>query len=164
MIAVRQDQGAQGLRLAARLEKMGKVVLRLLGIAHILDGRGRAESAALVGLEPQSLARAVDRYNAEGIAGLKDRTIPGRPCKLSSEQSAELKRIVLAGPEDRENGHPEFKIRHIVDLIEKKMGHSHECRGHAHEASFAEVGETGVSTGAPQGGSGRPGRVQGDVP
>ncbi|HWJ19532.1 MAG TPA: IS630 family transposase [Geobacterales bacterium] len=122
MIAVRQDQGAQGLRLAARLEKMGKVVLRLLGIAHILDGRGRAESAALVGLEPQSLARAVDRYNAEGIAGLKDRTIPGRPCKLSSEQSAELKRIVLAGPEDRENGHPEFKIRHIVDLIEKKWG------------------------------------------
>jgi transposase len=64
----------------------------------------------------------VDRYNAEGIAGLKDRTIPGRPCKLSAEQSAELKQIVLAGPEDRENGHPEFKIRHIVDLIEQKWG------------------------------------------
>ena len=49
MIAVRQDEGAQGLRLVARLEKVGKVVLRLLGIAHIMDGRGREESAALVG-------------------------------------------------------------------------------------------------------------------
>jgi transposase len=120
MIAVRQDEGAQGLRLAARLEKAGKVVLRLLGIAHILDGRGREESAALVGLPPRNLARAVARYNAEGIAGLKDRTSPGRPSKLSAEQSAELKQIVLAGPEDRENGYPEFKVRHVVDVIEKK--------------------------------------------
>jgi transposase len=122
MIAVRQDEGAQGLRLAARLEKAGKVVLRLLGIAHILDGRGREESAALVGLPPRNLARAVARYNAEGIAGLKDRTSPGRPSKLSAEQSAELKQIVLAGPEDRENGYPEFKVRHVVDVIEKKWG------------------------------------------
>ena len=39
MIPLRQDSDAQGLRLLARLEKVGKVVLRLLGIAHILDGR-----------------------------------------------------------------------------------------------------------------------------
>ena len=122
MIPVRQDKDAQGLRLLARLEKVGKVVLRLLGIAHILDGRGREESASLVGLAARDLTRAVKRYNAEGIAGLKDRTIPGRPSKLTPQQDAELKQLVLAGPEDRENGCPEFKVRHIVDLIEKKWG------------------------------------------
>src|SRR5664279_2533851 len=99
MIAVRQDEGAQGLRLVARLEKVGKVVLRLLGIAHILDGRGREESAALVGLPPRNLARAVTRYNAEGIAGLKDRTSPGRPSMLTLEQAVELKQIMLARSE-----------------------------------------------------------------
>ena len=37
MIPVRQDSDAQGLRVLARLEKVGKVVLRLLGLAHILE-------------------------------------------------------------------------------------------------------------------------------
>ena len=122
MIPVRQDKDAQGLRLLARLEKAGKVVLRLLGIAHILDGRGREQSAVLVGLAPRDLTRAVKRYNAEGVAGLKDRTIPGRPSRLTLQQDGELKQLVLAGPEDRENGCPEFKVRHIVDLIETKWG------------------------------------------
>src|SRR6185312_6035679 len=100
----------------------GKVVQRLLGIALILDGRGRSEAASLVGLDPQTLARAVQHYNADGIAGLKDRTSPGRPPKLTDEQSAELKRMILAGPEDRDNGCPEYKVRHIVDLVKDKWG------------------------------------------
>lgn len=122
MIPVRQDKDAKRLRLLARLEKVGKVVRRLLGIANILDGRGREESAELVGLAPRDLTRAVKRYNAEGVAGLHDRKIPGRPSKLTPEQDAELKRIVLAGPDDKENGHPEFKVRHLVELIERKWG------------------------------------------
>ena len=87
VIPVRQDRSAMELRRAAQSEKAGKIVRRLLGIAHILDGRGREESAALVGLPPRNLARAVMRYNAEGIAGLKDRTSPGRPARLTLEQS-----------------------------------------------------------------------------
>ena len=64
MIPVRQDSDAQSLRLLAGLEKVGKVVRRLLGIAHILDGRSRQEAAELVGLAPRDLTRAVKRYNA----------------------------------------------------------------------------------------------------
>ena len=56
MIPVRQDSDAQGLRLLARLEKVGKVVLRLLGLAHILDGHSRQAAAELVGLAPRDLA------------------------------------------------------------------------------------------------------------
>src|SRR6476469_2026540 len=98
MIPVRQDSDAQGLRLLAGLEKAGKVVRRLLGIAHILDGRSRQEAAELVGLAPRDLTPAVKRYNAEGVAGLRDRKIPGRPSQLTPQQDAELKRRVLAGP------------------------------------------------------------------
>ena len=47
MIPVRHDKSATDLRLLARLQKSVKVVLRLLGIAHILEGRGREESASL---------------------------------------------------------------------------------------------------------------------
>jgi transposase len=122
MVPVRQDKKPQELRQLAKAAKDGKVVQRILGIALILDGRGRSEAASLVGLDPQSLARAVQHYNADGIAGLKDRTSPGRPPKLTDEQSAELKRMILAGPEDRDNGCPEYKVRHIVDLVKDKWG------------------------------------------
>ena len=122
MIPVRQDSDAQGLRLLARLEKVGKVVLRLLGIAHILDGRSRQEAAELVGLAARDLTRAVKRYNAEGVAGLRDRKIPGRPCRLTAEQDGELKRMVLAGPQDRESGRAEFRVCDIVALIERTWG------------------------------------------
>jgi transposase len=122
MIPVRQDKSATDLRRLAPLQKAAKTVLRLLGIAHILDGRGRAEAAALVGLEPLSLARAVKRYNAEGIAGLQDRKGSGRRRKLTPAQNAELKRIVLAGPEDKAGACTEFRLRDIVELIEQKWG------------------------------------------
>src|ERR1700760_188278 len=122
MVPVRQDKRPQELRRSSKAAKDGKVVQRLLGIALILDGRGRSEAASLVGLDPQTLARAVQHYNADGIAGLKDRTSPGRPAKLTDEQSAELKRMVLAGPEDRDHGCPEYKVRHIVDLVKDTWG------------------------------------------
>jgi transposase len=122
MIPVRQDSDAQGLRLLARLEKVGKVVLRLLGIAHILDGRSRQEAAELVGLAPRDLTGAVKRYNAEGVGGLRDRKIPGRPSRLTPEQDGELKRMVLAGPQDRETGRAEFRVCDIVALIERTWG------------------------------------------
>jgi hypothetical protein len=69
MVPVRQDKKPQELRQLAKAAKDGKVVQRILGIALILDGRGRSEAASLVGLDPQSLARAVQHYNADGIAG-----------------------------------------------------------------------------------------------
>ena len=42
MVPVRQDKSPQELRLSAKAAKDGKVVQRLLGIALILDGRGRS--------------------------------------------------------------------------------------------------------------------------
>ncbi len=122
MVPVRQDKSAEELRLSAKAAKDGKVVQRLLGIALILDGRGRREAALLVGLDPQALARAVQHYNADGIAGLTDRTSPGRPPKLTCEQSAELKRMILAGPDERDHGCAEYKLRHIVELVKDTWG------------------------------------------
>src|SRR3954452_9108860 len=124
MVPVRQDKSPQELRLSAKVAKDGKVVQRILGIALILDGRERSEAASLVGLGPQTLARAVERYNADGIAGLSDRTSPGRPPKLTPEQSVDLKRMVLAGPEDRENGLSRIQGSSHRGFGEGQMGYS----------------------------------------
>ena len=109
---------------------------------------GEAKQLRWLVLDPQTLARAVQHYNADGIAGLSDRTSPGRPPKLTREQSAELKRMVLAGPEDRENGCPEFKVRHIVDLVKDQWGIGISPEP-AHTAPCDEPCAIGLPTEAP---------------
>lgn len=39
------------------------------------------------------------RYNEAGIAGLRSRTSPGRAPLLTAEQKAELRALVVAGPD-----------------------------------------------------------------
>src|SRR3954471_11936229 len=113
MIPVRQDSDAQGLRLLARLEKVGKVVLRLLGIAHILDGHSRQAAAELVGLAPRDLTRAVKRYNAEGVAGLGIARSPVAPPGSPPSRMANEKGWCGRG---RETGRAEFRVCDIVAL------------------------------------------------
>jgi transposase len=50
-------------------------------------------------MERQTLRDWVHRYNEGGIDGLRSRTSPGRTPFLSEEQKAELKALVLKGPD-----------------------------------------------------------------
>ena len=121
MIPVRDDRSAEELRVLARAAATGRETLRLIAIAAILDGRGRRESAGLAGMSQMSLERAVNRYNAEGVDGLRDKPKPGRPSSLTPEQEAELKELILAGPADSKTGRAEFNVRGIITLIMEKF-------------------------------------------
>jgi transposase len=50
-------------------------------------------------MDRQTLRDWVHRYNAEGLGGLRDRPLPGRPPRLSAEQMQELATIVETGPD-----------------------------------------------------------------
>jgi hypothetical protein len=76
-LAIRQDLPAAELRRLARQEPDRRAAMRLLAIAHALDGFSRAEAARLAGMERQALRDAVLRYNAEGPGGR-----PARPAPL----------------------------------------------------------------------------------
>ena len=69
----------------------------------MLDGRSRAEAAELNGMDRQTLSDWVHRYNVDGIDGLKSRHLPGAAPRLSEAQRAELRELVVAGP-DPEKG------------------------------------------------------------
>jgi transposase len=95
----RLDHSAAELRgMSARCSD-GAQVRRILAIALVLEGRPRAEVASLTGMDRQTLPDWVHRYNAEGIAGLKSRTGPGREPYLSATQKAELRELVIRGPD-----------------------------------------------------------------
>src|ERR671912_1137611 len=96
--AICRDLPAAGLRSLARHEPDRRAAMRLLAVAHALDGFSRAEAARLAGMERQALRDAVLRYNAEGPSGLHDRPRSGRPEALTPGQQAALKAWMLRGP------------------------------------------------------------------
>ena len=67
-------------------------------------GMSRTDVARCCGMDRQTLGVWVHRYNAEGIAGLTDAPRGGRPPALTSEQRAELRGVVLAGPDPARRG------------------------------------------------------------
>jgi len=95
----RLDHTASELRGVASKCGDGAQVRRLLAIALALDGRSRAEAAGLNGMDRQTLSDWVHCYNTSGIDGLKSRRPPGAAPLLSEAQMAELKELVVAGPD-----------------------------------------------------------------
>ena len=72
----RRDLSSAELRRQAARCGGGQAACRMLAIANVLDGKSRTEAARLSGMERQTLRDWVHRYNAEGIAGLANRTAP----------------------------------------------------------------------------------------
>ena len=89
-------------RTCAGLPARPRMVARCggcLGVALVLEGRARGEAAAASGMDRQILCDWVHRYNAAGVAGLATGTRPGRPPSLNEAQMAELKELVIKGPD-----------------------------------------------------------------
>ena len=95
----RDEFTAAGLRAAASQCSDGAQVRRLLALALVLEGRPRREAALLNGMDRQSLSDWVHRYNGAGLDGLKSRKSPGRAAYLTEVQKAELRELVIQGPD-----------------------------------------------------------------
>lgn len=95
----RTDHTAAELRTAASKCRDGAQVRRLLALAMVLEGRPRTEAAQQNGMDRQTLRDWVHRYNDGGIDGLKSLHSPGAPPVLTPEQRAELRLLVLQGPD-----------------------------------------------------------------
>ena len=72
-LPIRDDVPAAELRRLARREPDRAAAARMFAIANALEGMSRAEAARLAGMERQALRDAAIRYNAEGLAGLRNR-------------------------------------------------------------------------------------------
>jgi transposase len=77
----------------------GAQVRRLLALALVLDGHSRTEAAALNGMDRQTLRDWVHRYNDLGVEGLRSLRSPGRTPALTQAQMAELRALVIKGPD-----------------------------------------------------------------
>ena len=95
----RPEHTAAELRVFAARSRDAAQVRRLLAIALVLEGGSRTDAAGTSGMDRQTLRDWVHRYNDEGIEGLKSRSAPGRAPALTDAQMAELKALVIQGPD-----------------------------------------------------------------
>ncbi len=99
----------------------------MMAIANALEGMTRAEAARLAGMERQALRDAVLRYNAEGLDGLHDRPRSGpRPC-LDDKQMAQLRQIVVDGPDVERTGLSAWTLGELCREIERRWAVSYHA-------------------------------------
>jgi transposase len=72
-------------------------------------------------MDRQTLRDWVHRYNADGLAGLRDAPRSGRPTGLSAAQMAELKALVLAGPDLAKDGVVRWRCLDLRSVIETRF-------------------------------------------
>jgi transposase len=95
----RTDRTSSELRAVAGKCRDGAQVRRILALAMVLEGRPRTEAAQQNSMDRQTLRDWVHRYNADGIEGLKSLQSPGPPPALTAAQMAELRALVVQGPD-----------------------------------------------------------------
>ena len=112
----RLEPGGAELRRLARHES-GRVCQRVLMIANMLDGLEHEEAARLAGLSRSAAYEWHNRYEEEGIEGLRDRPRPGRPPRVDAVTAAGLKERMVGGAELQRDGVVAFRgvdVRRIL--------------------------------------------------
>lgn len=94
----------------------------MLALALVLEGRSRTEAAETCGMDRQTLRDWVHRYNAEGLAGLANRSLPGRAPRLDAEQLRELAKVVEAGPDPAVDGVVRWRRIDLCAVVERRFG------------------------------------------
>ena len=121
-VQLRDDYAAAELRRLAKRSRDNRQIRRLLALAGVYDGMSRADAAQIGGMDRQTLRDWAHRFNAEGPDGLMDRPRPGRECRLSEAQMAELAEIVETGPDAAVDGVVRWRRVDLKRIIEERFG------------------------------------------
>lgn len=121
-IPLRADYDSVTLRRLAKASADANQTRRLLALAVIYDGGQRGEAAALGGVGLQVIRDWVLRFNAEGPAGLIDRSAPGQTPKLDEAQRRALAKMVEDGPIPAIHGVVRWRLKDLAQWIFEEFG------------------------------------------
>lgn len=118
----RTDLSATELRMSAAATRDACVARRLLALALVLEGSNRTEAARLCGMDRQTLRDWVHRYNDEGLDGLCNRPLPGRPPRLTQAQQGLVAGWIEAGADLGRDGVIRWRRIDVKRRIETEFG------------------------------------------
>jgi transposase len=82
----------------------------------------RKTAAETCGMDRQTLRDWVHRYNAAGLAGLRNLKSPGPGSKLTARQQAELAELVEVGPDPAVHGVVRWRRVDLRDELQRRFG------------------------------------------
>src|SRR6202035_5691171 len=117
---VGSEPGAAELRRLARHES-GRVCQRVLMIANLLEGMEHEEAARLAGLSRSAAYEWHNRYEEDGIEGLRDRPRPGRQPRVDAVTGAWFKERIVAGAELERDGVVAFRAVDAQRILKEEF-------------------------------------------
>jgi transposase len=118
----RLDLSVAELRRQARRSDDADQARRILAIALVLEGGSREAAARAAGAQRQTLRDWVIRYNAEGLAGLKDRPKPGRTPRLRGDNLKAFDRLVDDGPDIATDKAVRWRCADLKEVAKDRFG------------------------------------------
>lgn len=89
-LEITQNISGRDLEILYKKEKDPRVKERLLMIIHTKEGHTTREVAKIVRKSYVSVSKWINRFNKEGVEGLRDKKRPGKPPKMKKEQFKRL--------------------------------------------------------------------------
>ena len=83
------------IKVAMETEKKARVFKRYQALYLFLTGKTCNEVAEIVGVTKNTVSNIHIVYKNEGINGIPDKSMPGRPSRLNEEQIASLRDLIL---------------------------------------------------------------------
>jgi len=83
------------IKTAMDAEKKARIFKRYQALYLYLSGKKCIEVADIVGITKNAVSNIHIRYKTEGLAGIPDKLRPGRPQRLSEEQEAVLRDVII---------------------------------------------------------------------
>ena len=99
----------------------GRVCQRVLMIANMLEGMEHEEAARLAGLSRSAAYEWHNRYEEDGIEGLRDRPRPGRQPRVDAVTSARFKERIVAGAELERDGVVAFRAVDAQRILKEEF-------------------------------------------
>jgi transposase len=116
----RDEPGAADLRRLAR-QQSGRVCQRVLMIANLLEGMEPEEAARLAGLGRTAAYEWHNRYEEDGVEGLRDRPRRGRPPRVDAATAARLKERIVAGADLARDGVVAFRALDVQRILKEEF-------------------------------------------
>jgi len=100
-----------------------RLINRIRAIFAVFEeGRKYSIISSILKVSAEAIRIWVKKFILKGPKGLKDKTIPGRPSKLTKKQKKELTELILKGPAESDFPGACWRSPMIQDLIKDRFG------------------------------------------
>ncbi len=92
---------------------------RITALFELNKGQTQTAVGQIVNQSTRSIGQLIERYKSQGLSCIYDKSRPGRPIKITSEQRD---KITVLACEDSPEGHSQWSLRLLADRV-VELGH-----------------------------------------